>query len=103
MDKDGKAMLYCYRKSADKWEQEAAMTTNLMDFLFHPAVMAVVLVCFALIALRFVLKKWQPSRTMRIILGVVSVICILYVALIAVASIGFGQPIPPAADPVMPA
>lgn len=79
------------------------MTTNLMDILFHPAVMAVILLCFALIALRFVLKKWQPSRTMRIILGVVSVICVLYVALIAVVSIGFGEPIPPIAPPVMPA
>lgn len=77
------------------------MAFPLMDLLFHPAVMAAVLVCYGLVAVLLV-KKHRLSRGARLILGTVGVVCLLYAAFVVWVSIGFGEPVPPIADPVMP-
>lgn len=77
------------------------MAFSLMEFLFHPAVMAAVLVCYGAAAVLLV-KKHCLSRGVRLILGAVGLVCLLYAAFVVWVSIGFGEPVPPAVDPVMP-
>jgi len=63
--------------------------------------MAAVLVCYGL-AVVLLVKKQRLSRSARLILGAAGVLCLLYAAFVIWVSIGFREPIPPAAEPVMP-
>lgn len=78
------------------------MSNRFIDFLFTPAAVfaSIVVLVACVIGLWTKRKSWPVS--IKLVIGVIAALCIAYLALIAVMSIGFGQtpPVPVPAPPV---
>ena len=76
------------------------MTNRFLDLFFTPAAVLtfVVILAVSVGSLWSKRKLWSSGRKLAV--GAVVVVCLLYLVLIVVMSVGFGQT-PPAADPVM--
>ena len=77
------------------------MSNRFIDFLFTPAaVFAFTVVLIACIAALWKKRKVWSIGT-KIVVCLIAVACVLYLALVVTAVIGFGEAPPPAA-PAMP-
>ena len=77
------------------------MTNRFLDFLFTPAAVLtfVVILVVSVYSLWVRRKNWAVGPKAAV--GAVAVVCLLYLALVVVMAVGFGQT-PPEPVPVMP-